>query len=79
MPLDGGAPREVLEGVQDADWSPDGTDLAVVRDVGSRRLEYPIGTVLYETGGWISHVRVAATGRAWRFSTTPAAGTTRPR
>src|SRR6516225_3545341 len=62
-PIEGGAPREVLEEVQWADWSPDGNDLAVVRDVGGRnRLEYPIGKVLYETAGWISHPRVSPRG-----------------
>lgn len=60
VPLGGGAPREVLENVQWADWSPDGTNFAVVRDVGGQsRLEYPIGKVLYQTGGWISHPRVS--------------------
>ncbi len=48
-PLAGGAPREVLENVEFADWSPDGKQLAVVREVGGRRrLEYPPGKVLYE-------------------------------
>jgi eukaryotic-like serine/threonine-protein kinase len=65
MPLEGGAaPRDVLEDVSWADWSPDGSAFAVVRQVGSRqRLEYPVGTVLYETAGWISHPRVAPDGR----------------
>jgi eukaryotic-like serine/threonine-protein kinase len=50
VPFGGGAPREVLEGVSGADWGPDGASLAVVRAVGGKfRLEYPIGTVLYET------------------------------
>ena len=63
MPLVGGAPRQVLENVQWADWSPDGTQLAVVRDVeGRNRLEYPVGKVLYETGGWISHPRISRRG-----------------
>jgi eukaryotic-like serine/threonine-protein kinase len=31
VPLVGGAPREILEGVEWADWSPDGSTLAVVR------------------------------------------------
>ena len=45
----GGAPRPVLENVSGADWGPDGESLAVVRSVGGKfRLEYPIGTVLYE-------------------------------
>ena len=47
MPLGGGAPREVLEDVSDADWSPNGEELAVVRNEGGRqRLEYPIGRLL---------------------------------
>jgi serine/threonine protein kinase len=56
-PLAGGSPREVLSDVRWADWDPNGK-LAVVHYVDVRsRLEYPVGNVLYETGGWISHVR----------------------
>ncbi len=63
VPLGGGAPREVLENVQWADWSPDGTNFAVVREVGGlSRVEYPIGKVLYQTGGWLSHVRINPRG-----------------
>ncbi len=63
-PLAGGAPRPVLEDVEWADWSPDGSNLAVVRSVNGRdRLEYPIGKVLYETsGGWISYPRISPKG-----------------
>ena len=47
VPFGGGAPREVLENVSGADWGPGG--LAVVRTIGGKhRLEYPVGTVLYE-------------------------------
>src|SRR4029453_14564891 len=42
MPLEGGAPREILENVREADWSPDGERLAIIREVkGKDRLEYP--------------------------------------
>ena len=59
----GGAPREVLEKVHFADWSPDGRDLAIVRRVDRRtRLEFPAGKVLYETAGWISHPRFSHEG-----------------
>jgi eukaryotic-like serine/threonine-protein kinase len=52
VPLSGGAPREILENANDADWSPDGANLAVSRTVGGRnRIEYPIGTVLNESDG----------------------------
>jgi serine/threonine protein kinase/Tol biopolymer transport system component len=62
-PMEGGAPRELLENVQWADWSPDGNSLAVVRDAdGKNRLEFPIGKVLYETIGWVSHIRVSPKG-----------------
>ena len=62
-PLVGGAPREVLEQVQWADWAADGSALAVVRNFGGRnRLEFPIGKSLYETGGWIGHPRVSPKG-----------------
>jgi serine/threonine protein kinase len=50
-PLSGGAPREILENVNDADWSPDGTTLAVSHTTAAShfRIEYPIGTVLDES------------------------------
>jgi serine/threonine protein kinase/Tol biopolymer transport system component len=53
VPLSGGVPSEILENVNDADWSPDGTKLAVSHTVaGKNRIEYPIGTVLYESVGF---------------------------
>jgi eukaryotic-like serine/threonine-protein kinase len=59
----GGAPRELLEKVQFADWSPDGRDLAVVRTTPAiRRLEFPAGKVLYETRGWIGNPRFSPKG-----------------
>jgi dipeptidyl aminopeptidase/acylaminoacyl peptidase len=63
MPLEGGAPRDVLENVREADWSPDGASLAVIREVGGKdRLEFPIGKVLCETGGYLSDLRFSPRG-----------------
>jgi Tol biopolymer transport system component len=60
MPLSGGAAHEVAENIQFADFSPDGTQLAIVRDMGQRaRLEYPVGRSLYEFRGWLSHPRIS--------------------
>ncbi|MDQ1388845.1 MAG: eukaryotic-like serine/threonine-protein kinase, partial [Acidobacteriaceae bacterium] len=57
-PLGGGATRELLDDVIDADWNKDGTDLAVARRVGNQfQLEYPAGKVLYQTAGYISDLR----------------------
>ena len=47
--LAGGPSRDLLDSVRGADWSPDGKTLAVVHRIGGRqRLEFPIGTVLYD-------------------------------
>ena len=57
------APRDLLDNVEAADWAPGGEALAVVHVVGGQsRIEYPIGKVLYETAGWISHLRVSPKG-----------------
>ncbi|MGH9366972.1 MAG: protein kinase domain-containing protein [Thermoanaerobaculia bacterium] len=71
----GGATRDVLEDVHWADWAPEGQSLAVVRDVGARnRLEFPIGKVLYETTGWVSHPRVSPKGDLVAFLDHPVVG-----
>ncbi len=77
VPLVGGAPREVMEDVEWADWSPDGSNLAVVRQVAGRtRLEYPIGKVLYDTGGWIGNPRMSPKGDLIAFIDHPLQGDT---
>ena len=60
VPLVGGAPREVMENVEWADWSPDGNSLAIVRqEQGRHSLEFPPGKVLYQADGWIGHLRIS--------------------
>ena len=79
-PMAGGTPREVLEGVIDADWSPDGKDLAVIHVVGDRyRLEYPIGKVLYgpDPPAWMSSLRISHGGDRVAFVEHPVAGDAR--
>ena len=63
VPLTGGSPRQLAESIDWADWSTDGATLAAVRNVnGKQRLEFPLGHVLYETTGWISHLRISPKG-----------------
>lgn len=75
VPLGGGAPRKILTDVEDADFSPDGRELAVSHVVdGRHRLEYPIEKVLHEAEGWISNVRVSPDGERVAFVDHPVAG-----
>ncbi|MEO8430017.1 MAG: protein kinase [Acidobacteriota bacterium] len=65
MPLEGGGPREIQENVREADWCPDGSDLALIRNVGGKdRLEFPLGKVLAETGGYFSDPRFSPDGKS---------------
>lgn len=66
--LAGGAPREVLDNVQWADWTPDGQDLAAIHSppvIGgvTNTLEFPLGNVIYHPKGWVSHVRFSPDGK----------------
>lgn len=63
VPIGGSAPRAILDDVMEADWNPDGTDLAITRVVnGKCRLEYPAGKVLAETNGYFSDLRFSPKG-----------------
>ena len=68
-----GAPKAWYEHVRDADWSPSGDDIAIVRDDGSRdQIEYPAGTVLYQSGaGYLSDPRVSPDGTRVAFMEHP--------
>jgi eukaryotic-like serine/threonine-protein kinase len=71
-PVAGGSPRELLDNVTSADWSPSG-ELAVIHEVkGHSQLEYPIGKVLYHSSGWISHLRFSPSGDRLAFIEHPA-------
>jgi serine/threonine protein kinase/WD40 repeat protein len=75
LPPAGGAPREILENVQNADWAPDGKTLAVVHaSEGRYRLECPIGKTLYEAPGWINYVRISPNGDLIAFLDHPILG-----
>jgi WD40 repeat protein len=71
VPLSGGTPREVLDYVQDADWSANGESLAIVRYVPENnhwRLEYPVGKVLFDSINWISHPKISPDGKWVAFA-----------
>ena len=70
----GGAPRELAEGVQYADYSPTGALLVVRNGPPRARLELPAGTVLYESTGKITHPRISPDGQWIAFVDLPAHG-----
>lgn len=65
--LGGGAPREMLENVEEADWSPDGSEMAVMTGNPQEftlQMEYPIGKVLVpKTSNWMSGMRISPDGK----------------
>ena len=71
----GTGPRPLLEDVREADWSLDGSALAIVRRVDGRdRLEWPAGKVLYQTNGFMTDVRFSPDGGRIAFVDHPAYG-----
>jgi eukaryotic-like serine/threonine-protein kinase len=61
-PLFGGAPRELSEEIQDADWI-DGKQLAVIRHTRDGHvIEAPLGTAIHESQHWISNLRMSPRG-----------------
>lgn len=65
LPITGGAPRELADNVQEADWSPDGESLAVIRWSGPlATVEYPINHVIYRGAPpmWFNGLRVSPSG-----------------
>ena len=78
VPTSGGAPRDVVEDVEEADWGPDGTTLAVARWTGGGlvRLEFPAGKQLY-SAAQLTNVRVSPSGDHVAFTEHPVFGDTR--
>jgi len=67
--ISGGAPREIATDVVAADWSPDGSKLAVVRRMnnGQYQIEYPLGSVRYKSPTRIRDLRVSPDGSMLAF------------
>lgn len=73
-PIGEGSPHELVEGVEDADWDPQGQELAIARSTtvgGESRLEYPPGRTLYHTAGSIRFPRFSPDGRHIAFLEDP--------
>jgi Tol biopolymer transport system component len=77
-PLGGGGVRELTQHVRGADWAADGERLVVVRRANEReQLEFPSGTVVYRTAGYVSHARLSPDGQRIAFLDHPIFGDNR--
>ena len=74
-----GALRPWMQDVSEADFSPDGSAVAVIRVVNGRwQLEYPVGTVLHAAPtGYISDLRVSPDATRVAFFDHPGVGDNR--
>lgn len=72
LPVSGGAPRELIQDVRSADYTPDGKSFVIsTRGDKGFKLEYPPGKVLHEFPGVVSNVRFSPDGRKIAFSLHP--------
>ena len=65
----GGQVRELLEHVLMADWSPDGSEMAVARQAsGVTSIEYPLGKVVYKSEWGPFGMRISPDGQQLAFA-----------
>lgn len=63
VPLEGGTPREVRDDVQFADWTPDGSELAIVHEAGGfSLLDFPANHTVLRTTGFFARPRISPDG-----------------
>ncbi len=78
-PIAGGPAKEILDRVDKADWSADGTEFVVVRGGHTpSKIEFPVGTVLCEAL-WPTHLRISPDGERVAFLEHPLPGDDRGR
>lgn len=67
-PLSGGTPRPLDGKINFADWSPDGKEMALVRQAATgTQLEWPPGKVVLTSSKWIVNPRFSPSGERLAF------------
>ena len=79
VPVNGGSPKDLIDGVESADYAPDGQNIAIAHYLNGRyQIEAPIGKILYTAPtGWLSDVRYSPDGKTVAFFEHPALGDAR--
>jgi Tol biopolymer transport system component len=69
VPISGGSPREISGDTLSADWTADGSEMAVVRQVGGKyRVEFPRGKAIYESVRMLAYLRISPRADAVAFA-----------
>ncbi len=69
VPVSGGSPRQIADGVLSADWTADASEMAVIRQLGGKyRVEYPRGKVIYESVRSLGYLRISPDSNAVAFA-----------
>src|SRR5271170_3775216 len=69
VPVSGGSPREIAQDTLSADWTADGSEMAVIRQVGGKyRVEFPRGKVIYESVRPLGYLRISPQANAVAFA-----------
>lgn len=79
VPATGGSPKDLLDGVESADFAPDGKTIAIAHFTsGKYQIEAPVGKMLYVApSGWLSDVRFSPDGKTIAFFEHPILGDAR--
>jgi serine/threonine protein kinase len=69
VPVSGGSPRGLVEDALSADWTADGSEMAVIRQVGEKyRVEFPRGKMIYESDRPLGYLRISPRANAVAFA-----------
>src|ERR1700677_4390968 len=69
VPVSGGSPREIAEDTLSADWTADGSEMAVIRQVAAKyRVEFPRGRTIYESVRSLGYMRISPRANAVAFA-----------
>jgi eukaryotic-like serine/threonine-protein kinase len=69
VPVSGGSPREIEADALSADWTADGSELAVIRQVAEKyRVEFPRGKAVYESTHPLGYLRISPNAKVVAFT-----------
>jgi len=69
VPVSGGSPRQIEADVLSADWTADGSELAVIHQAAEKyRVEFPRGKTIYESTHPLGYLRISPNAKVVAFA-----------